>query len=98
MRNNKSITATALTVVAASAKPKPTRLERFRSVVGKVSAMATGMMLSASAFAQATDLPADLTGADAFMRAKGLIAIGVASVITLIVLGIRGAKLPRSGS
>lgn len=92
-------TENTVLAIAPPAKSKPTRMQRLKSFGGKVSAVITGSMLSASAFAQsANDIPASLDGVVEFMRSKGLIAVGVAAVITLIYLGITGAKLPRRGS
>lgn len=68
------------------------------SAARKTGAAVFGSLVSLSAFAQtATDQPADLDSAAAFMQTKGAIALAVAAVITLITLGIKGAKLPRRG-
>lgn len=72
---------------------------RAKSLASKLAAGASTAFFSAAAMAQtATDSPATLDGAAAFMQTKGGIAIAVAAAITLILLGITGAKLPRRGS
>lgn len=77
---------------------RPSFKARAKGVASKLTAVAVGSMVSASAFAQATDMPATVDGAAAFMTTKGGIAIAVAAAITLIALGITAAKLPRKGT
>lgn len=79
---------------------KTARRMSVKSVASKLSAVVVGSLLSASAFAQAAggDMPASVDAAAAFMQTKGGIAIAVAAAITLIMLGITAAKLPRKGS
>ncbi|TAA46281.1 hypothetical protein [Pseudoxanthomonas winnipegensis] len=72
---------------------------RAKRAFGQLSAFATLATVSAMSMAQsAGDIPDDLASADTFMRTKGLIAVGIAGVITLIGLGVTAAKLPRKGS
>lgn len=78
-------------------------MQKFRNLPKQVKQRAkqigvgiTGALVSLSASATPTnDWPATLDGAVAYMEAKGAIALGVAAVVTLIVLGLKGAKLPR---
>lgn len=77
---------------------RPSFKARAKGVASKLTAVVVGSMVSASAFAQATDMPATVDGAAAFMTTKGGIAIAVAAAITLIALGITAAKLPRKGT
>lgn len=77
---------------------RPSFKARAKGVASKLTAVVVGSMVSASAFAQATDTPGTIEGAAAFMTTKGGIAIAVAAAITLIMLGITAAKLPRKGS
>lgn len=81
---------------------KSNRLSRAYKASKKLAvrtgaAVSTMALTAGTAFAQSTDMPATIEGAAAFMTTKGGIAIAVAAAITLIVLGIRGAKLPRQG-
>lgn len=77
---------------------RPSLKSRAKSVATKLSSVVVGSLVSASAFAQAADMPADVSGAAEFMKTNGGIAIAVAATITLILLGITAAKLPRRGS
>ncbi len=77
---------------------RPSLKSRAKSVATRLSSVVVGSLVSASAFAQATDTPGTIEGAAAFMTTKGGIAIAVAAAITLIMLGITAAKLPRKGS
>ncbi|WP_164240844.1 hypothetical protein [Stenotrophomonas maltophilia] len=79
---------------------KTARRMSVKSVASKLSAVVVGSLVSASAFAQAAagDMPASVDAAAGFMTTKGGIAIAVAAAITLIMLGITAAKLPRKGS
>ncbi|MCU1180444.1 hypothetical protein JAK28_15705 [Stenotrophomonas maltophilia] len=77
---------------------RPSVKSRMKSAATKLSSVVVGSLVSASAFAQAADMPADVSGAAEFMKTNGGIAIAVAGTITLIVLGITAAKLPRRGS
>lgn len=77
---------------------RPSLKSRAKSVATKLSSVVVGSLVSASAFAQVTDTPGTIEGAAAFMTTKGGIAIAVAAAITLIMLGITAAKLPRKGS
>ncbi|HHA2743647.1 TPA: hypothetical protein ACOFBO_000217 [Stenotrophomonas maltophilia] len=77
---------------------RPSMKSRVKSVAAKLSAVVVSSMVSASAFAQAADMPGSVDGAAEFMTTKGGIAIAVAAAITLIMLGITAAKLPRKGS
>lgn len=66
---------------------------RNGSVAGLVAASA---MQSAFATTAPTALPiTSVSGAQAAMVAAGLIAVGVASAITVIVLSLKSTKLPR---
>ncbi|MBH1552420.1 hypothetical protein I5U02_20990 [Stenotrophomonas maltophilia] len=77
---------------------RPSVKSRMKSAATKLSSVVVGSLVSASAFAQAADMPSDVSGAAEFMKTNGGIAIAVAGTITLIVLGITAAKLPRRGS
>jgi hypothetical protein len=71
-----------------------------RSPLAKRVAFAAMLALSLAGPAMAqtdppSDQPTDLDSAAAFMQTKGGIALAVAGTITLIVLGLKGAKLPR---
>ena len=77
---------------------KPSFKARAKKAAAKVATVVTGSLASASAFAQASDMPTDLEAAAGFMTTKGGIAIAVAAAITLITLGVTAAKLPRKGS
>ncbi|MDT3472909.1 hypothetical protein [Stenotrophomonas maltophilia] len=74
---------------------RPSMKSRVKSVAAKLSAVVVSSMVSASAFAQAADMPGSVDGAAEFMTTKGGIAIAVAAAITLIMLGITGV-LPRN--
>ncbi|HEL5316254.1 TPA: hypothetical protein UOJ01_003396, partial [Stenotrophomonas maltophilia] len=67
---------------------RPSMKSRVKSVAAKLSAVVVSSMVSASAFAQAADMPGSVDGAAEFMTTKGGIAIAVAAAITLIMLGI----------
>nr|WP_313411720.1 hypothetical protein [Stenotrophomonas geniculata] len=77
---------------------RPSIKGRFKSAASKVTGVVVGSLVSASAFAQAADLPASVDGAAEYMTTKGGIAIAVCVAITLITLGITAAKLPRKGT
>lgn len=77
---------------------RPSVKARVKSAATKLSSVVVGSLVSASAFAQATDMPTSVDAAASFMTTKGGIAIAVAAAITLIMLGITAAKLPRKGS
>ncbi|PJL12854.1 hypothetical protein B9Y72_08685 [Stenotrophomonas maltophilia] len=76
---------------------RPSFKARAKAAASKLTAVVVGSMVSASAFAQ-SEMPANVDDAASFMTTKGLIAIAVASAITLLVLGIAAAKLPRRGT
>ncbi|MGE8281344.1 MAG: hypothetical protein ACN6O2_13010 [Stenotrophomonas sp.] len=72
--------------------------DRVVSVSKKVAAGVTGAMVSASAFAQSADLPTDVDAAAEWLKTKGAVGIGIAGAITLLIIGIAAAKLPRRGT
>ncbi|WP_340571285.1 hypothetical protein [Stenotrophomonas sp. G106K1] len=76
---------------------RPSFKARAKAAASKMTAVVVGSMVSASAFAQ-SEMPTSVDDAASFITTKGLIAIAVAAAITLIVLGISAAKLPRKGT
>lgn len=61
-------------------------------------ALALSILAVGNAMAQTTtdgDPPASLADAAAFMQTKGGIALAVSVALTLIILGLKGTKLPR---
>ena len=82
--------------VAALSTARRSLKGRAVSAFKKASAAVAMSAVSLSAMAQ--DAPASVDGAAEFMQTKGGIAIAVAAAITLILLGITAAKLPRRGS
>ena len=70
--------------------------DRLVSFGKKAAVAASTSLVSVSAFAQ--DLPADVDGAAAWLTTKGAVAIGIAGAITLLIIGIAAAKLPRRGT
>jgi len=72
--------------------------QRVVSLSKKAATVVAGSVVSASAFAQSADTPASLDAAVTFMQEKGGIAVAVAAAITLLLLGVTGAKLPRKAS
>lgn len=64
---------------------------------GKKAAVAvSASVVSASAFAQ--DMPTTVDGAAEWLTTKGAVAIAIAGAVTLLVIGITAAKLPRRGA
>lgn len=72
------------------------RYSAVRSKLNKGAARVGGVAAgSLAAFSASAATPTDLAGAAAFMTAQGAIAIAVALAITMVVLGLKGTKLPR---
>lgn len=69
----------------------------FVSYVGARVGSVVALSLAAVGTASAALPVTDLADASSWMEDQGLIAIGVCATVTLIVIALKGTKLPRRG-
>lgn len=70
--------------------------DRAKSLAKKIStASALSMVAVGSAMAQTADLPADIAAAEAWVEGKATPILAFVTVVSLIIVAIKVAKLPR---